>query len=61
MFGCQMQIPTTHVVQTPNFGLQAHFLGDGQAVREQSANEDLFELWNFASRRSGSDVFIRLF
>jgi len=50
----QMQIPTTHVVQTPDLGLQALFLGDGlesQAVREQSANEvlspltDWFELW----------------
>ena len=47
----QMQIPTTHVVQTPDLGLQAHFLGESQAVREQSANEvlspltDWFELW----------------
>jgi len=48
-----MQILTTHV-QTPDLGLQAHFLGDGlesQAVHEQSTNEvlspltDWFELW----------------
>jgi len=50
----QILVPTTHVVQTPDLGLQAHFLEDGlesQAVLEQSANEvlspltDWFELW----------------
>ena len=51
-----MQIPTTHVVQTPDLGLQALFLGDGlesQAVREQSANEVLSPLTDwFDLRRS---------
>jgi len=47
----QMQIPTTHVVQTPDLGLQALFLGESQAVREQSANEVLSPLTDWFDLR----------